>query len=396
MRKKIYLLAIVSILVLSVYMAAKQLIADSYCSMAHHDGKDPNKAIGYLEKSVAIDSRRPLFHVSLGRVYLRKGLAEAAKQGEKNKWVRKSIDEFHKAIELEPSNSDYHFHLGNSYTCLAYPPPFYWEVIQNSFERTTMLNPTQVRHLYSIGIHYLNEFNRLKSILDTTDETGSAHYKDYVAMSKDSYGFYFRKLLGVNEDYLGEILEKSFSATQKYSDLKSIIRDNSHDHAFFARFLRSKGMWEEAKAEYRKAIDLDPTNPDHYCDFGYGFFLRGDFRKAIYWWQKQKIVDPGDRRAYLFLVNCFVKLKRFDDALQEVRDLITLYPRNINYQLKLIRTLLAAGRVDEAVNEYHELTEENPHLSRRSLDAISHYKNQGDYRKVTKILNEALSRVLTR
>lgn len=396
MRKKIYLLAILSILVLSMFMAAKQLIADSYYRMAHHDGRDPNRAIGYLEKCVAIDSRSSLFHVSLGRAYLRKGLTEGAEQGEKNRWIRKSINEFQKAIELEPSNSDYHFHLGNSYTCLAYPPPFYWEAIQNSFERTTMLNSTQVRHLYSIGIHYLNEFNQLKSILDTTDEAGSVHCRDYVAMSKDSYGFYFRKLLDVNQEYLDKILEESFAATQEYSELKPIIRDNSHDHAFFARFLRTKGMWEEAKAEYRKAIDLDPTNPDYYCDFGYGFFVRGDFRKAIYWWEKQKVVDPRDRRAYLFLADCFVKLKRFDDALQEVRDLITLYPGNIKYQLKLIRTLLAAGRVDEAVNEYHELTEKNQHLSKRSLDAIRHYKNQGDYRKVTKILNQALSAVVTR
>lgn len=391
MGKKIYLIAIVSILVLNVLMAAKQLIADTYYRMAHHDGKDLNKVIGYLEKCIAIDSGSSLFHFSLGRAYLRKGLTEAAKRGEKNGWVRKSIDEFHRAIELEPSNSDHHFHLGNNYIFLGYPPPFYWDLIQNSFERTTMLNPTEVRHLYSIGIHYLNEFNRLKGMLQTSDEMGSAHYKHYVAMSKDNYEFYFRKLVDVDETYLGEILERSFSTTQNYSALKSIIRDNSNDHAFLARFLRGKGMWKEAKAEYGKAIDLDPTNPSHYCDFGYGFFMRGDFGKAIYWWQKQKMVDPGDPRAYLFLADCFVKLKRFDEALREVRNLMRLYPGNIHYRLTLIRTLLAAGRVDEAVDEYYKVIEKSPNLSQENYHRIIHYKKRGDYRKVTEILNESLS-----
>ena len=396
MRKKNYSIPIILILVINLYMTAKQFIADSYYGMAYHNGRDLNQAIGYLEKCIAIDSGSPLFHFSLGRVYLRKGLAEAAKRGEKNEWVRKSIDEFHKAIELEPSNSDYHFHLGNSHIFLAYPPPFYRDLIQNSFERTTVLNPTGVRHLYFIGIHYLNEFNRLKNMIQATDEIGPAHYKHYVEMSKDSYEFFFRKLLGVNEEYLGEILEKSFAVTQKYSDLKSIIRDTPEDHALLARFLNSKGMWQEAKAEYREAINLEPTNPNHYFDFGYIFFTRGDFEKAIYWWQKQKMVDPGDRRAYLFLAYCYTRLRRFDDALGEIRKLISLYPKNINYQIELIRTLLAAGRVDEAVDEYYKVIEKNPDLSKENYDRIIHYKKEGDYRKVANILNESLSRVPTR
>jgi tetratricopeptide (TPR) repeat protein len=394
MRKKIYLFTIVSILVLSVFMAAKQLIADSYYRMAHHDGKDPNKAIGYLEKCVAIDNGKALFHFSLGRAYLRKGLATVATQGEKNKWVRKCIDEFQKAIELEPSNSDYHFHLGNSYTYLAYPPLFYWEVIQNTFERTTMLNPTQVRHLYSIGIHYLNEFNRLESMLQAAEETGSGQYKDYLAISRDSYGFYFRKLLDVNEEYLAKILEQSFSVTQQYIDLKSIIRDTPSDHAFLAHFLDNKKMWKEAQEEYKEAINLEPANPKYYSNFAHALYRRGNYKDAVMLWQLQKELDPEDERPFLWLANGFTKLERFDDALRELRDLIAVHPQNLSFRIKLIRTLMAANRVDDAIDEYYRMMGKHRRFPKGEDERIRYYQEKGDYSKAVRLLNKSLSSLL--
>ena len=59
-----------------------------------------------------------------------------------------------------------------------------------------------------------------------------------------------------------------------------------------------------------------------------------------------------------------MKLKRFDDALQELRDLMKLNPEDINYQVKLMRTLLAVGRVDEAIHEYHKAMEKNQNFTK--------------------------------
>ena len=394
--RRAYVIPIVFILSLLIFMSARQLVADAYYRIAQHNGKERNKNIYYLKKSIAIDSKNALFHFSLGREYLHKGLAKATKANEKNKWVRKSIDEFHRAIELEPSGSDCHFHLGLSYGSLAYPPPFYWKVIQNSFKRTAILNPTDVRHLYSIGIYYINEYDRLKNIGSNTEKIGLDDYKNYLEMSKHNYQFFFKNLLGVDGDYLGKVLEKCFAVTQQYADLKAVIRDTANDHVFLAQFLNRKGMWKEAKEEFLVAINLEPANPILCSDFAHALFRRGDFEHAIHWWQKQKILNPRDKMAYLYLADGFVKLRRFDDALRELRDLITLYPGNINYQIKLIRTLLAAGRLDEAIGEYHEAMEKDPHFSKTMYDMIRHYQKKGNYPKAIKILNKALLLVLNR
>ena len=106
--------------------------------------------------------------------------------------------------------------------------------------------------------------------------------------------------------------------------------------------------------------------------------------------------DPRNKRTYLSLADGFIKLNRFDDALLELRDLITIYPGDIKYQVKFIRTLLAARRVDEAINEYHGIMGKNPNFSKDKYDMALYYQRKGNYQKVTKILNEALSSALNR
>ena len=96
-----------------------------------------------------------------------------------------------------------------------------------------------------------------------------------------------------------KILKNIFSVTERHTDLKAVIRDISRDHALFARFLNNRGMWEEARNEYRMAIKLDPSNPIRYAEFANAFSSRRDFGNAITWWQKQKIVNPQDERIYL-------------------------------------------------------------------------------------------------
>ncbi|MFX0202238.1 MAG: tetratricopeptide repeat protein, partial [Candidatus Hodarchaeota archaeon] len=204
------------------------------------------------------------------------------------------------------------------------------------------------------------------------------------------------RLVDINEEYLGKVLNSCFSVFQTYADLKAVIGDTARSHALLARFLNGKGMWEEAKKEFLAAINLEPDNPGYCSDIAHALLRRGDVEQAIYWWQKQKEVSPRDKWVYLSLTNAFVKLRRFDDALKELRDLITLYPENMNHKAKLIRTLLASGRLDEAIDEYYKVMEGNQNLSKSTYDAIREYRIKGDYAKAIKILNESLTSALKR
>jgi tetratricopeptide (TPR) repeat protein len=367
-------------------MVVRQFIGDLYYRMAYRDGSALDEAIAYLEKCIAIDNDSALFHFSLGRAFLGKGLADPRGLRERNKWVRKSIDELHKAIELEPSHADYHFLLGMSYGYLGYPPPLYWNAIDRSFSRSAGLNPTDVRHLYSMGTYYLGEYVRLR--------THSAHYQQYVPLSKRNYERYFRRSLTVKEEYLGKILKRTFSATGDHADLKGIVRETSHDHALLARFLDDRELWEEAQREYWQAVNLEPANPVHYWNLARALFRRRYYEEAIYWWGQQKALDSRDAKPYLFSAHSFMKLKRFDDALRELRDLIRLHPDDINHRIELTRTLLVAGRLAEAIDEYRTIMGIDPRFSETTYDRIRQHQKEGNHPEATRILNDALSLAL--
>lgn len=387
MRIKSCSVLIVFLLGFLLSMVARQFIGDHYYRMAHGDGSELDDAIEYLERCIAIENNNALFHFSLGRAFLGKGLADPRELRERNKWLRKSIVESRRAIELEPSNSGYHFFLGMSYACLTYPPSLYWNVIENSFNRTAVLNPTDIRNLNSMAVYYLDEYVRLK---DGGAHTASSS-ENYVIMAKENYQLYFRKLLDVDETYVRKVLEKTFSVTQLYTDLRGVMRDTAEHHAFFARFLDGKGMWEEAEKEYGVAIGLEPGNPIHYWNLAQALFRRRYYEDAIYWWGKQKVLDPGDAKPYLSSARGFMKLKRFDDALLELRDVITLYPDNISYRIELARTLLVAGRLAEAIDEYRTIMGIDPRFSKTTYDTIRQHQRRGNYHEATRILNEVLS-----
>lgn len=381
---------------LLLHRAGTQLIGDFYWRMAYKTGIRQDEIILYLEKCVAIDSKNPVFHYSLGRAYLQKGLEKSKRPGKASGWIAKSADEFRRAIDLNPSRSDYHFHLAVSYGSLGYPPPFYWKGTQKSIERAIMLNPTDTGRLYSAGVYYLREYDRLRKIGQNVEDLGSFNYRKYATMSRDNYQFYFRKLLNTNEEYLGTVLTTCYSVTQGYPDLRGVIRDASSDHAFLAHFLNTKGMWEAAKVEFQKAIELEYDNPSRYSDFARALFNRGEYENAIYWWRRQKDLNPRDEGPYLSSANTLIRLNRFDDALEELRSLMVLDPENISYRVRLIRTLLTAHRFDEAVEEYCKMMESEPHLPKTTCNTIRHHRRNGDHKKVARIINEALSSVLQR
>ncbi len=68
----------------------------------------------------------------------------------------------------------------------------------------------------------------------------------------------------------------------------------------------------------------------------------------------------------------------------------------LNYQIKLIRTLMKADRVDEAIKEYHKILERNPNLSKQMYDSVLYFQKKGNYKKAAKVLNKALISALNR
>ena len=245
MSNKIYLVSSIFLLGLLLVVVVRQVTAHYYWTRANQDWEELEKTIVYLRKCIEMDGNNSQFHFSLGRAYLRKGLAKTKNREEKNKWIIQSIGEFHRALDLEPSNSDYHFHIGLAYGCLDYPPSFSWTVIESSFKRTAMLNPTDIRHLHLIGTYYLDEHRRLKSIRMKMDDIGLVIHENQELLLKDCSQLYFglkRIRILLDEGRLDEAIDEYHTIVKK--------------HPKFSKSLYDMIRYYQKKKNYPRAISI--------------------------------------------------------------------------------------------------------------------------------------------
>jgi hypothetical protein len=101
--------------------------------------------------------------------------------------------------------------------------------------------------------------------------------------------------------------------------------------------------YEQAIAEYQKAIDLEPENDKAYGYMGYSYYLNGDLDKANQSLQKAIALNPDDENSYYNLALVSLALK---DITQSAVWLGELFERNSSY----IGTVQKDLRFKEVVN----------------------------------------------
>ena len=109
--------------------------------------------------------------------------------------------------------------------------------------------------------------------------------------------------------------------------------------------------YEQAIAEYQKAIELDAENDKAYGYMGYSYYLNGDLVKADAALQKSISLNPDDENSYYNLALVFVANK---DIHQAIVWLKSLYMKNPSF----IRTVGNDVKFKDVINsnEYEQMT----------------------------------------
>jgi tetratricopeptide (TPR) repeat protein len=97
--------------------------------------------------------------------------------------------------------------------------------------------------------------------------------------------------------------------------------NNAVAHDDFCEFLSEMGRLDEALKECQIAQELDPNN-DHLASI---LFKRGDYDHAVEILQIMVDRHPDDGGLHYALFGCYVKTKRYADAIAEVQRTLTLY-----------------------------------------------------------------------
>jgi tetratricopeptide (TPR) repeat protein len=87
-------------------------------------------------------------------------------------------------------------------------------------------------------------------------------------------------------------------------------------HQWYAICLAITGRIEEAKAEMRRALDIDPTSPNMNADMGQLLYFERDYDGAIAYCRKALETDPDFFFAHGYLFDIYMKKGMYDQAIE--------------------------------------------------------------------------------
>ncbi len=202
--------------------------------------------------------------------------------------LKKGINFFTQAIELDPLYAEAYSGLADCYTALGFGsflPP------RDAFPKAT-----------EAALRALE--------LDST-----------LAEPHASLG-YCR--LYYNRDWAGA--EKEFQTAIRLNPKYEIAYD------WYGIYLTAMGRFEEAKAVIRKAEDLDPLSPNFSADMGLNLFMGGDYDQSIKELQATIELNPRFANAHLYLSRTYQVKKMYREAITEYRKTLQFVP---NYPVAL-------------------------------------------------------------
>ena len=145
-------------------------------------------------------------------------------------------------------------------------------------------------------------------------------------------------------------------------------------HASRSYALTMNGKYEEAEAEFRVAIQLDPQLYEAYYYAGRAYFAQGKFRQAADAFREAATIRPDDIAAALLISSSLQALGSDEDARQAVEHSVKVADRylalNPDDALALSRSandLIYLGREQEGIDRAERAYAINPNVCRYNV-----------------------------
>ena len=125
-------------------------------------------------------------------------------------------------------------------------------------------------------------------------------------------------------------------------------------HINLGAILSQKGLVDQAKAHYQKAVDLEPEDADAHFNLGNAFYKTGDFDAAIAQFQKALEAKPNDAQIHNNLGNALLHHGQIDAAIIQLQRALALSPDLAQAHTNLGIALVQKGQLDQAIPQFEE------------------------------------------
>lgn len=181
-----------------------------------------------------------------------------------------------------------------------------------------------------------------------------------------------------------EARPKVLAAARKALELDP---DLAEAHVLLAETLAGDWRWAESEAEHKRAIELSPSDAGAHVSFAHWFLCQGRTQEALSWARRAQELDPLALHGIEIGWTLF-QSRRYDEAIRELRTVLTIEPENPSALWFLGFALIGAKQFDEAV----QVLEKAASTSNRSsavLGVLVHaYAGAGRRAEALRVLEE--------
>jgi tetratricopeptide (TPR) repeat protein len=163
-----------------------------------------------------------------------------------------------------------------------------------------------------------------------------------------------------------EVRPKVLAAARKALELDS---DIAEAHALIADVYQKRWHWTDAETEYKRALELKPSDAAAHMAFAKWFVAQGRMDEAIAWARRGRVLDPlgvaGVESGWVLFC-----ARRYDEAIYEMQSMLAVRPDLGKARWYLGFALIAKGQPEQAVVEL-EKTAAMTNRSPGSLEVLA-------------------------
>lgn len=259
--------------------------------------------------------------------------------------IKKAIDSFHQAIDIDPAYALAYVGLADAYNMLG---------------RYSLASPKE--------IYPKAKAAALKAL--EIDETLAEAYTS-LAFVKYRYDWDW---FGAEADYNWAIgLNPSYATA----------------HNWYGSLLMNIGRFNEALKEKKRAQELDPLSLHISTSLGALFYYSRRYDQAIKELKKVIDIDANFSAAHSYLGDAYLQKSLFEDAIKEYQMAVTSSGGMVVYIAALGHSYAVAGKRDEALKILNELLEQSKKMYVPKYEIALIYAGLGEKDKAFEFLEKA-------
>ena len=256
--------------------------------------------------------------VNLGNIYLQQDRLEEAKEN------------FRAALEIEPNNPAANYGLGQ----VALSARSYAEAVDH-FEKALAQAPGANRIHYSLAMAYRGLGN---------DEQAKTHLAQ-------------QGPVGVR------------AADPLVDSLQDLIK-GERVHLIRGRLALESKRFQEAVAEFRKAVAAKPESLPAHLNLGAALTQTGDLKGAVEQFEATLRIDPTNVIAHYNLAVLFANENKHEQAIAHLQSVFEIDPNDVSARFLFAQELLKSNRLEEALSEFSRVVQANPDNEEALLEQV--------------------------